>query len=120
MRVVISGLTAAGKTTLAKRLAAELHTSCLSGSEAVRKHLGDASDVWTPELDQRRTAREVERAIDLEVLGNFRSARDGVFDAWSLPWLAKDDGERVSIWIESDVESRVRKCMVSYIERGKP
>jgi cytidylate kinase len=91
--------------------------SYVSGSQVLRDLLGDRSSAWHPSIDKQREALTLERQVDLTVLQRFNSSVEGVFDTWSLPWLAS--GEAESIWIESDFESRVRKCMVSYLERGR-
>lgn len=118
MKIAISGLTAAGKTTLAKRLAGSFELSYLSGSQILRSLLGDQAAEWTPQLDLRRTDLSVERRVDDEVLAAYRARSSGVFDAWSLPWLAEPG--HINVWIESDLPSRARKCVVSYVDRGRP
>jgi len=90
--------------------------SYVSGSQVLRDLLGDQSAAWDPSIDKRRETLDLERQVDLAVLQRFSNSHEGVFDTWSLPWLARSEVE--SIWIESDFESRVRKCIVSYLERG--
>ena len=121
MRLVISGLTAAGKTTLARKLADRFALDYVSASTLLRQTLGDTSEHWTPELDLRRNDLSLERKVDLLVQDTFRQSEHAVFDCWGLPWLTDNvPGPAVFIWIESDPESRFRKCFVSYLERGAP
>lgn len=115
-RIAISGLTAGGKTTLSLKFVRDYGLSYVSGSQVLRDLLGDSSSTWHPSIDQQRDTLALEREVDLTVLQRFSNRPEGVFDTWSLPWLAR--GEVEGIWIESDFESRVRKCMVSYLERG--
>lgn len=121
MRIVISGLTAAGKTTLARKIADQFTLDYVSASAILRHILGDTSEYWTPELDQRRTELAVERKVDQLVREAFGDNTSAVFDCWGLPWLAEKATEPATfIWIESNPESRFRKCFVSYLERGDP
>jgi cytidylate kinase len=115
-RIAISGLTAAGKTTLSLKIVHNYGLSYVSGSQVLRGLLGDTSSEWQPSIDERRETLALEQQVDRTVFERFSDCTEGVFDTWSLPWLAR--GEAESIWIESDFESRVRKCMVSYLERG--
>lgn len=121
MRLVISGLTAAGKTTLARKLADQFTLDYVSASTILRQTLGDTSGHWTPALDLRRNDLSLERKVDHLVQEAFRQSEHAVFDCWGLPWIAGDvTGPAVFIWIGSDPESRFRKCFVSYLERGTP
>jgi cytidylate kinase len=124
MRLVISGLTAAGKTTLARKLSDRFALDYISASTILRQVLGDTSGHWTPAFDLRRNDLSLERRVDHMVHEAFQRSSDAVFDCWGLPWIAhlvEDDVSvpAVFIWIESDWESRYRKCFVSYLERGE-
>jgi len=121
VRLVIAGLTAAGKTTLAHKLADQFTLDYVSASTILRQTLGDTSRHWTPALDLRRNDLSLERKVDSLVQEAFRQSQHAVFDCWGLPWTAGDVRDpAVFIWIESDPESRFRKCFVSYLERGTP
>lgn len=121
MRLVISGLTAAGKTTLARKLADQFTLDYVSASTILRQALGDTSGHWTPALDLRRNDLSLEREVDRLVRETFRRSEHAVFDCWGLPWTAGEVTDpAVFIWMESDPESRYRKCFVSYLERGTP
>jgi len=121
VRLVISGLTAAGKTTLAHKLADQFALDYVSASTILRHALGDSSGHWTPELDLRRNDLSLERKVDHLVQETFRRSEHAVFDCWGLPWIAGEvTSPAVFIWIESDLESRLHKCFVSYLERGTP
>ncbi|WP_462189177.1 MULTISPECIES: cytidylate kinase-like family protein [unclassified Frankia] len=117
--VAFAGLTAAGKTTHARRLATELGYEYVSATEVMLEILGidaPAEGVWFDRFDQIRTARQGD-AADIELdrrLEKLAADRQGtVFDAWALAWLAPDPVVRG--WIESDLESRARKCQVSQV-----
>ncbi|MCE6995007.1 hypothetical protein LZG04_09330 [Saccharothrix sp. S26] len=111
-------MTAAGKTTLCRRLAAGLGLPFLSASRILAEHLSDAGAEWTPQLDEKRTELSVERAVDAAVRSALRERDAGVFDSWGLPWYS--DEPAIRIWLESDRASRLRKCHVSYVQRGAP
>lgn len=117
MKIVVSGLTAAGKTTLCRRLSSEFALPFFSGSEVLRRFLDSSEKYWTPAIDRARDSLTLEKRVDEQMLDVLRSQEKGVFDAWGLPWFSKDSATR--IWIESDYASRLRKCRVSYLERGE-
>lgn len=115
--IAFAGLTAAGKTTHAKRLAAELGYGYVSATEILLELLGidEPSDqVWFSRLDEIQAARGGD-VIDIELeerlMALARTCTRTVFDTWALAWIG--DSPMGRIWIDSDLESRVRKCVVS-------
>lgn len=114
-RIIISGLTAAGKTTHGRLIADVLRIPYVSGSAMLAELVGKPGP-WTPEVDRARTEGAIDRELDLLMLETFNASKDGVFDAWALPWLS--DSDAIRVWIESDLESRVRKAMVTELRRG--
>ncbi|ACU38707.1 hypothetical protein KCV87_31005 [Actinosynnema pretiosum subsp. pretiosum] len=118
MKIIISGLTAAGKTTLSHALARAFDVPRYSASAVLLDVLGRGEREWSPEVDLARGDPELERAVDAEMAGLLGRAPAGVFDSWGLPWYSAEPAVR--IWLESDEGSRARKCRVSYLERGSP
>jgi cytidylate kinase len=115
--IAFAGLTAAGKTTHAKRLAAELGYDYVSATDILLEILGidDPSDqVWFARLHEIQEARG-DDAVDIELerrlVSMNRTRQRTVFDTWALAWIGGNP--LVRIWIESDLESRARKCLVS-------
>lgn len=115
--IAFAGLTAAGKTTHAKRLAFELGYDYVSATEIMLEILNirECSDqIWFTRFDEIQAAREG-NAVDIELekrLENLaRTRQKTIFDTWALAWISKSP--MVRIWIESDFPSRVRKCVVS-------
>ena len=115
-KVVISGLTAAGKTTHAKLLCQEYGLKYVSASQILLKVAGldpeQPPDFWvTPE------GRQISRRISwVQIDDEFRrlesESDDTVFDCQSLPWLCSR--ECFNIWIDSSRDSRVMKALVSH------
>jgi cytidylate kinase len=115
--IAFAGLTAAGKTTHARRLALQLGYDYVSATEILLEMLGiddPNGQVWFRRLEEIQAARG-DGALDTELeerlVSISRTRRRTVFDTWALAWIGDDP--MVRIWIESDVESRVRKCLVS-------
>ena len=115
--IAFAGLTAAGKTTHAKRLAKELGYNYVCATDVLLKILGidDPGDqIWFTRLEEIQAARG-DGAIDAELEERLvimsRTHQRTVFDTWALAWIGDDP--LVRIWLESDRESRVRKCLVS-------
>jgi cytidylate kinase len=118
MKIIVSGLTAAGKTTLSRRLAASLGLPYFSASQILREHLSDTSEEWSPALDRKRTELSLERAVDAAMIRALHDQPTGVFDSWGLPWYS--DEPAIRVWLESSRDSRLRKCYVSYLQRRTP
>ena len=115
--IAFAGLTAAGKTTHARRLAHELGYSSVSATDVLLDILRidePSEQVWFGRLHEIQDAR-ADGAVDAELEDRLVSLNQvqkrTVFDTWALAWIGHDP--LVRIWIESDFESRVRKCIVS-------
>jgi cytidylate kinase len=115
--VAFAGLTAAGKTTHARRLAEELGYDYVSATDILLEILGirESSDqIWFSRLDEIHAARDdyaVDTELERRLLEMSRTRQRTVFDTWALAWIGDDP--LVRIWIESDFPSRTRKCIVS-------
>jgi cytidylate kinase len=114
-KIIISGLTAAGKTTHSRLIADGLGIPYISGSALLTELVGKPGP-WTPELDRLRANGSLDRELDRLMIERFQHSKDGVFDAWALPWLS--DGYATRVWIESNPESRLRKAMVTELRKG--
>jgi cytidylate kinase len=121
--IAFAGLTAAGKTTHAKRLAADLGYSYVSATDLLFEilQMPVGAHPWFTQLDAITAAREGD-AVDDELearLVDLARARDRtVFDSWALAWICP--APIVRIWIESDPPSRARKCLVSLGDEPRP
>ncbi len=117
---MISGLTAAGKTTHAKLLAAELGYRYVSATEIIADMIGIGRHeigpgFWLkhgPAIRKIRDETDLDRSLDERLVATTAAEEGLVIDAWALPWL-ETTGRCVSIWIESDRWSRTLKASVS-------
>ena len=121
--VAFAGLTAAGKTTHAQRLAADLGYDYVSATDILFQILRVPRDPhpWFNQAGAISTARQ-DGAVDAELesrLVDLARTRDRtVFDSWALAWICPVPVVR--IWFESDLPSRTRKCLVSLGGESRP
>lgn len=117
-KVLISGWTAAGKTTHARLIAAELGWTYLEMSPVMKEltAVGGSRD-WTPEQDEiRRRNRSIDLEADRRMLEMVSSSSSIVVDAWLQPWLYPS-ASAVRVWLGSSPTARTRKCAVSYLRQ---
>jgi len=119
--VCISGLTAAGKTTHSHLLAGELGLTYVSASQIQLNFLGRSpiqpKDFWITEEARGLHTLEAFRRIDSELL-RIESVSEGyVFDSRAMPWRHRHPA--LCIWLESSLESRVKKAIISHRGRGR-
>ena len=122
--IAFAGLTAAGKTTHARRLASDLGYSYVSATDILLEILrvpDPGAHLWFTQLDAITAAREGD-AVDDELEARLedlaRASDRTVFDSWALAWISPSP--MVRIWIESDLPSRTRKCLVSLGDEPRP
>jgi cytidylate kinase len=121
--IAFAGLTAAGKTTHAQRLAADLGYDYVSATGILFEILRVPRDAhpWFNQADAISAARE-DGAVDAELESRLvdlaRTSDRVVFDSWALAWICPVPVLR--IWIESDLPSRTRRCLVSLGDEPRP
>lgn len=120
MNVIVSGLTAAGKTTHAKSIASRLAWKYVSASSIMLESAGlsaeQPEDFWvSPEGFDLVTRCSWDKIDDemhkLEASGN------AVFDTFTLGWHRTRPA--MCIWLESDERSRAFKAIVSHQARAR-
>ena len=114
--VIISGLTAAGKTTHCKLLSKEYGLQYISASQIMLEMAGlstqQSLDFWVMTEGIQLPESVLWQKVD-EELSRIEAYGDNiVFDCRSLPWLRTR--ECMVIWLESSLPSRVMKALVSY------
>lgn len=115
--IAFAGLTAAGKTTHAKILAERLGYEVVSATALILDIIGSRANpekIWFTDYEKIEKAREDDH-VDLELERRLRvlaESKDGlILDSWAMAYIY--EGPLIRIWIESDQESRMRKCYVS-------
>lgn len=115
--IAFAGLTAAGKTTHAKILAEQLGYEWVSATALLLDILGmreRPESIWFTNYGKMQKAREDSR-VDIELERRVRAlaqSKDGlVLDTWAMAYVY--EGPLIRLWIESDEDSRMRKCYVS-------
>lgn len=113
--VIISGLTAAGKTTHSHLLAGEFGLRYVSASQILLSSHGmsgfQARDFWT---DNKAMAlwSEGSAGVDQSLLSLEGSSESAVFDCLSLPWLSSRPS--LKIWLECLLAARVERAALSH------
>ncbi|MCL4399404.1 cytidylate kinase family protein [Candidatus Parvarchaeota archaeon] len=113
MRIIISGLTASGKSTLAKRLADYFGLEYFSASSKLRDIMkyGDfkfwESKKGIEAVKFRLKHPEYDRKLDAYVLSYLKKHDNIVMDSWVASW--KFYGKAIKIYLKSDLETRARR-----------
>jgi cytidylate kinase len=119
--VCISGLTASGKSTHSHLLAGEFGLTYVSGSQILLNFAGispiQPKDFWVTPEARRLKAEDGYALIDSELLRIESIGKGYIFDTSTQPWRHKQPA--LCIWLESDLNSRVLKSVVSHRGRGK-
>jgi cytidylate kinase len=118
--VCISGLTASGKTTHAHLLAGEFGLTYVSGSQIQLNFMGispvQSREFWVTQEAKALWDREQFARIDAELL-RLEYVRTGcIFDTSTMPWRHRKDA--LCIWLESNIDSRVVKSIISHHGNG--
>ncbi|MYX34615.1 MULTISPECIES: cytidylate kinase family protein [unclassified Streptomyces] len=119
MNVVISGLTASGKTRFGTELARQLGYRYVSASETLIQRLGIPPrmrhDIWGDGFDavaRLRDSGDPDRWLDMEMARLAEIQENTVFDSWALPWFAPRGALR--IWLSCSHETRCRKARLAH------
>ncbi|MHB8413797.1 MAG: cytidylate kinase family protein [Acidiferrobacteraceae bacterium] len=119
--VCISGLTASGKTTHSHLLSGEFGLTYVSGSQIQLNFLGvspiQSRDFWIAAEAKGLWNEQSFDRIDNELLRLESIAQGYIFDTSTMPWRHKRPA--LCIWLESSLESRIVKAIVSHRGQGR-
>ena len=114
--IILCGMPAVGKTTVAKILASKLGLKLVGGGDilkeiAVEEGYNAVGDDWwdTEEgmrfMKERAGSPEFDKEVDRRLLSRARKG-DVVITSYTLPWLAEDG---VKVWLSGTKESRAER-----------
>jgi cytidylate kinase len=119
--ICISGLTASGKTTHTHLLAGEFGLTYVSGSQIQLNFMGvspiQSKDFWITVEAKKMWDDKQFAKIDAELLRLETITSGYIFDTSTMPWRHKKPS--LCIWLESSLESRVMKSIVSHRGRSE-
>jgi len=117
--ICITGMTACGKSTVARRLAEKYGLKYVSGGTAMKElairvgYKAQDRGWWeTTEgmrfLERRQRDFRFDKQVDTELL-KWAEQGNVVLDSWTMPWLFKNG---FKIWIEVSPQERVRRLVL--------
>jgi cytidylate kinase len=116
LKITISGWSASGKTIYAKFLSQILDCSYVSGSSLLLKELGHGRDInWVNSRNDILAARlgsDMDAVVDSILVEELVSTPRIIMDSWAIPWLSR--GTAVSVWIECDLDTRVKNATLGF------
>lgn len=120
MKLLIMGLTASGKTSLAKALANVFSLRYLSGSDTLLQVMGAIVDrsahFWLGEEGQRldivRDSDDYDVRADTYLMSEIMSTSHVATDSWTLPWLIQDESA-IRVYLCPSLEARVAMAQQS-------
>jgi len=128
--ICIAGMTACGKSTVARRLAERYGLKYVSGGTALKElaiRMGynvQKRGWWETRegmrfLERRLRDSRFDKQVDTELL-NLAEQGNVVLDSWTMPWLFKNG---FKIWIEVSPQERARRLArrdkISLVEAEK-
>jgi cytidylate kinase len=114
--IIISGMPAAGKTTVGSIVASELGMKLIGGGDVLKEmaiekgYKAGGQEWWDTEqgimfLQQRKKSPDFDREVDSRLVE--KAAEGGyVITSYTLPWLTK---KGVKVWLLASVKSRARR-----------
>lgn len=118
--IVISGLTAAGKTTHSLIFGKDFGLNNVEASKILLENARmkpKSRDFWLSENIDKAITKTNFDELDKKLIQIQSSSSHNIFDCLSLPWLSSDPS--LYIWLESSIQSRTFKAMVSYHGESK-
>jgi len=114
--IIISGLPAVGKTTVARAIASKFNLKQYSGGDVLKEmavakgYTMSGSDWWDTEqgikfLSERKSNPNFDKQVDEQLL-ELAGKGGAVITSYTLPWLAND---AIKFWLKGSRESRARR-----------
>jgi len=114
--IIISGLPAVGKTTVARAIASKFNLKQYSGGDVLKEmavakgYAMSGNDWWDTEqgikfLSERKSNQDFDKQVDEQLL-KVAAKGEVVITSYTLPWLAKD---AIKFWLKGSRESRARR-----------
>jgi cytidylate kinase len=114
--ICVSGMTASGKSTVARRIAERYGLKLFSGGNALKTLAIEMGykpldrGWWESEeglrfLQQRLNDPDFDKKVDQKLLEHARKG-NVVLDSWTMPWLFKDS---YKIWIDASKKVRAKR-----------
>lgn len=114
--IIISGMPASGKTTIAKSLAKEYNLRLLGGGDILkdvaisRGYKLSGEDWWDTDegmkfLEERKITYEFDKEVDQRLIQEIELGNI-VITSYTIPWLTK---KGIKIWLEASITSRAKR-----------
>ncbi len=114
--ICLTGLTACGKSTAARRLARKYGLKYISGGTALKElalkmgYKANSKGWWETQegmhfLERRLHDPKFDKQIDAELL-EWAKGGNVVLDSWTMPWLAR---KGFKIWLEVSPQERAKR-----------
>ncbi len=114
MKVIVSGLTASGKSSVATSLALNFGVEYFSASSKLKTLLPKKDFmVWESKkgieaVKFRLNNPKYDKKLDSFILSYFKTKKDIILDSWVAPWKINDK-ETIKIYIKADEAARAKR-----------
>lgn len=116
LSIIISGLPAVGKTTVARALASKFNLKQYSGGDVLKEmavakgYTMSGNDWWDTEqgikfLAERKSNPDFDKQVDSRLV-DVANKGSAVITSYTLPWLADD---AVKFWLKGSRENRAKR-----------
>lgn len=115
--IILSGMPASGKSTVAKLISEKLGVKFLVGGDVLKnmaRELGFNPEIgnwWDTEegkrfLEVRMKDPNFDKRVDSFLLNSIKN-EDYIITSWSIPWLV--DTSHLKVWLKASFETRVNR-----------
>jgi cytidylate kinase len=121
MKIIISGMAAVGKSTLARAIGKKFGLRVFSGGDMLKEIAKDFGynsthdDWWETEeglefLRERKHDQQFDKKLDEKLIKLLKEG-NVVITAWTMPWLYNDD-KCLKIWLKAPQEVRAERMVM--------